>query len=163
MHTLMPQLAQSHASLKADICRRGSLYDILYGTPFCAVTMSLGPCEETTHHRDHKSKAAGACVVAPFGAFDPIQGVQIVLHEPKVVVQLNPGDLLFLSACITHETFHVDPQVQRSSLTLYTTEALLKWGKCDHRSLDDLPNEIPDAGSSTTAGAKSDHASNDRA
>lgn len=59
-------------------------------------------------HRDHANPVHLPCAVTPAGLYDYKKGGQLILHEPKLIIELRPGQtMLLLSACITHENVPV--------------------------------------------------------
>lgn len=83
-------------------------------------------------HRDAENLSYGICMVSAFGDFDWQNGGEIFLLEPRVVVQLRPGDLLmFPSASITHGNFALQERADeyRYSFTCYTAASLFQWVK----------------------------------
>ena len=80
-------------------------------------------------HRDSENLSFGICIVSAFGDFDWQNGGEVFLLEPRVVVQLRPGDLLmFPSASITHGNFSLTGGDQyRYSFTCYTAASLFQW------------------------------------
>lgn len=55
------------------------------------------------------------------------RGGHIILHEAKLVIRLNPGDIiLFPSACITHANLPISTHETRTSMVLYSTGGLFR-------------------------------------
>ncbi|KDQ06054.1 hypothetical protein BOTBODRAFT_121958, partial [Botryobasidium botryosum FD-172 SS1] len=78
-------------------------------------------------HRDYKNLAYGLCMLIVLGAFDYEKGGQLVLHELKLVIDLKPGDVLFLpSALITHQNLPIGEDETRFSITGYTAGGLFQ-------------------------------------
>ena len=99
-------------------------------------TCNLGPKTVTPMHRDSENLSYGLCVVSAFGDFDWQHGGELMLFEPKVIVQMRPGDsLIFPSAAITHGNLPLSskPGQTRYSLTHYTAGSLFQWVANDCR------------------------------
>lgn len=96
--------------------------------PFASIAANLGPQTVCYKHRDLKNKANGLCIVYVLGNFDYRRGGHIVLHEPRLVVEMRPGDALFIpSAAITHETVPIFEGELRYSIVIYTSGGLFRW------------------------------------
>lgn len=62
------------------------------------------------------------------GDFDGSLGGQLVLHEPRLVIHLRPGDIIFFpSACITHANLPIPAGQTRRSLVLYMAGGLVRY------------------------------------
>ena len=87
--------------------------------PFSGFVINLCTC--TIAHRDHGDLQL--CVVIPFGDW---KGGELCLHEPRLVFEAAPGDLIiFPSSDITHFNLHMTGT--RGSLVLQTDKALVAW------------------------------------
>lgn len=72
--------------------------------------------------------AWGWCVILVLGDFDPEKGGHVVLHEPKLILEVYPGDLVYIpSACVAHETIPIAEGETRYSVTWYTPSGLFQW------------------------------------
>lgn len=97
----------------------------------------MGPRTVCKPHRDAANLVYGWCVVWALGTFDFTLGGHIVLHEAKLIIELGPGDMIFLpSACITHENIPIQETEQRYSVTLYSAGHLFRYRDCGFRTLD---------------------------
>lgn len=62
------------------------------------------------------------------GDFDGSAGGQLVLHEPRIVIRLYPGDIIFFpSACITHSNLPLPEGQTRRSIVLYMSGGLVRY------------------------------------
>jgi hypothetical protein len=87
--------------------------------PFSSFVLNIHA--STQGHKDAKDKKF--CCVIPFGKW--VHG-QLVLHEPGIVLDLTPGDVvIFPSRHITHFNLHVDGV--RCSLTLFSDNHAQDW------------------------------------
>ncbi|KAG9016016.1 hypothetical protein FRB90_003839 [Tulasnella sp. 427] len=96
--------------------------------PFPTLTINCGRATICLPHRDSPNDAAGVCLDWILGRFDVASGGQLVLHEPRKILALDPGRvILFPSAIITHETIPIAPGEWRSGVTGYTPGGLLRY------------------------------------
>lgn len=103
--------------------------------PFAAITANLGPQTVCWPHQDIKNLANGACIILVLGAFNHRYGGHIVLHEPRLILEMKPGDAVYLpSAVITHETIPIQDGETRYSLVFYSAGGLFRWQDCASRS-----------------------------
>ncbi|KIO26192.1 hypothetical protein M407DRAFT_39023, partial [Tulasnella calospora MUT 4182] len=99
-----------------------------HSVPFASLTANLGPQTVCWPHQDTKNLSNGVCVVLVLGSFNYQYGGHIVLHEARLVVEMKPGDALFLpSAIITHETIPIQAEETRYSLVFYSAGGLFRW------------------------------------
>lgn len=98
------------------------------GVPWTACTCNLGPRTVCLSHRDTQDLAYSVSGMWIYGAFNGSNGGQLILHEPKLVIRLYPGDFfLFPSACITHGNLPLPPGETRRSLVFYMSAGLLRY------------------------------------
>ncbi|KAG8963807.1 hypothetical protein FRC00_004996 [Tulasnella sp. 408] len=103
--------------------------------PFAALTANLGPQTVCWPHRDIKNLANGICIVLVLGSFNHQLGGHIVLHEAALIVEMKPGEALFLpSAVVTHETIPIRSGETRYSLVFYSAGGLFRWQDCGSRT-----------------------------
>lgn len=80
------------------------------------------------NHRDIHNFLLAWCAVIAGGPFPYTEGGQLVLHEYKLIVELQPGQMcLFPSALITHCNIPIPKGKQRFSLTLYSPGGLYRY------------------------------------
>lgn len=90
-------------------------------TTFCGLTVNLGPHTVCCGHKHSGDPSTGIGANTSLGAFNGAKGGHLVLHEARLVVQLNPGEtLLFPTALFTHENIGIGPGEERFSLAAYT-------------------------------------------
>lgn len=103
--------------------------------PFAALTPNLGPQTVCWPHQDKKDLSNGVCVVLILGSFNHQFGDHIVLHEARLILEMKPGDALFLpSAVSTHETIPIQAGETRYSLVFYSAGCLFSWRDCASRT-----------------------------
>lgn len=98
--------------------------------PQASCSCNLGPHTVTPMHRDTENLSYGVCMVSAFGEFDPEEGGELFLYEPKVVCSMGEGDLLiFPSASITHGNLPLSSKEKqtRYSFTCYSAAGLFQW------------------------------------
>lgn len=96
--------------------------------PFPALTINAGRVTICYPHRDSPNDAAGICLDWILGAFDARSSGQLVLHEPRKILALEPGRaVLFPSAIITHETIPISEGEWRSGVTGYAAGGLWRY------------------------------------
>ena len=96
--------------------------------PFMASTVNLGPKTVTSPHFDGKNLATGLCGIMPFGPFDSSQGGHLCLHEPRLALEMAPGQVVLIpSAVICHSNLAILEGEKRYSITTYTTGHLFAW------------------------------------
>lgn len=110
-------------------------FDALFGLknsginlPFAAHTFNLGPQAICDMHKDHQNMREGWCPVFVVGDFDYTRGGHFVMREPKVILEVQPGDIvLFMSAAITHGNCGIFAGEERMSWTCYMSGHLMHW------------------------------------
>lgn len=113
--------------------------------PFAGVTANLGPQAVCWAHRDVKNLANGVCLVLVLGSFDHHYEGHIVLHEARLILEMKPGDALFLpSVIITHETIPIQPGETRYSIVFYSAGGLFRWQDCGSRTNTEFVATDPD-------------------
>jgi len=71
--------------------------------PFAALTINMRLQSVTDWHVDARNLVFGICCVVIFSQFDHRRHGHLILKEPKVVVELQRGDVFFLpSGCVTY-------------------------------------------------------------
>lgn len=96
--------------------------------PFPALTINAGRVTVCHPHRDSPNDAAGICLDWVLGSYDVRRGGQLVLHEPRKILALEPGRVvLFPSAIVTHETIPISPGEWRSGVTGYAAGGLWRY------------------------------------
>lgn len=118
--------------------------------PFAAVSVNFGPQTVCWNHLDLLNLAFGWCVILVLGKFDTARGGHIILHEPKLILEVCHGDIVFIpSAGIKHGTIPVEVTESRYSVTWYTAAAIFQWVVAGNRTLESLGKK---RGSKTTPG-----------
>lgn len=125
------------------------------GSSFAATTVNLGPQTASHKHRDVGNVGYGPCTDQAFGVFDYTKGGQVILHEPQLIIELRPGDvLIFPSACISHENIPIAENEERYSLIAYSAGALFLHRDQGFQSFESLRELDPDAATQHAAGGK---------
>ena len=109
--------------------------------PFAAITVNFGPHTICNWHRDFANLAWGWCIIIVLGSFDGTKGGHLVLEEPKIIMEVWPGCIVFLpSACITHRNVPLaDPDAEyRFSIVLYSAGGLFRWLALGNRTVTSL-------------------------
>lgn len=107
-----------------------------------AMTANAGPAVRTLFHTDPQNTSFSRCVVGATGNYDHKRSGLLVLKELKVIMEIAPGDVVFIpSAIVTHGNTAVAPGETRRSLTLYTAGALFRWVDADGRMLNELSRD----------------------
>lgn len=113
--------------------------------PFPTTTINVGPRTACVRHRDCKNLAFGLCLIIALGDFNHEEGGHLILHEPKIILEMKPGTAVLLpSAVITHENTPIGPNENRSSFTAYLAGDLAQFvenGCCTVKSLELSPAE----------------------
>lgn len=108
--------------------RKSHLRPLRPGLSWTSCTCNLGPQTVCKPHRDVEDWAVGISGQLVYSNFDGTRGGMLVLHEPKLVIRLYPGDIfLFSSACITHENIPIGETETRRSLVFYTSGGLIRY------------------------------------
>ena len=67
-------------------------------------------------------------MIAVLGDFDHRTSGHFIMHEPKVILEARPGDVIFMpSAAITHSNAGLKSYERRSSIVQYTSARLFSW------------------------------------
>lgn len=128
--TVAPRLRRFYARCHAAILEvYPDLPRISDSLPFAAVTVNFGPQTVLNLHRDWKNLAFGWCLLYILGDYDHTKGGHLILWELKLILEVRPGDLVFLpSACITHGNIPLaSADETRYSVAWYTAGGLFAW------------------------------------
>lgn len=121
--------------------------------PFSCVTVNFGPRTICFSHRDLLNLAWGWCVILVLGRFDCQKGGHIVLHEPKVILEVGHGDIVCIpSACIAHGNIPVGEGETRYSVTWYTPAGIFQWIAAGFRTLKSLATHVDGAAKGVPGG-----------
>lgn len=121
--TWFPALASYYDRLRDELHENGWIErDIFPALQFAAHTLNLGPLTACFWHRDKYNLSFGMCAVCPFGRFDHTRSGHLLLAQPKLMIELRPGDvILFPSAVVTHANLPLQPGDLRMSWVMYST------------------------------------------
>ncbi|KZV79080.1 hypothetical protein EXIGLDRAFT_596407, partial [Exidia glandulosa HHB12029] len=79
-------------------------------------------------HRDSRNYILGICPVLVLGKFNHETSGQFIMVEPKLVLELRPGDVfLLMSSIITHGTAPLRAGETRRSWTCFTAGGIFRW------------------------------------
>lgn len=144
-HRWFPDIHKTYQETIDEICKRDpSLQRPSAHSVFAGSTVNLGPQTVCDPHRDFLNFIFGLCLVVAFGDFDSEKGGHLILHEPKLIIRLRPGDMiLFPSGCITHSNMPIQPHETRGSLTSYTAGGLFRYKAQGYRTRSAWAEEDP--------------------
>lgn len=122
----MPAVRRCYRELNEQLMRHYRHLRLPYPrSSFAATTVNLGPQTIARRHTDCANVAWGTCTDSPFGNYDWTQGGQLILHGPRLILELRPGDTaLFPSACIELENIPIGKGETRYSIISYSAGAL---------------------------------------
>ncbi|KZV85178.1 hypothetical protein EXIGLDRAFT_571457, partial [Exidia glandulosa HHB12029] len=110
-----------------------------FNLPFAAHTFNLGPHVQCLLHRDSLNWPRGICPVIVFGNFDHTTSGQFIMVEPKVVLELQHGDVfIFLSSLLTHGNAPLREGEERMSWTCWMAGGLMRWIAAGHQLVNQL-------------------------
>lgn len=133
-----------HAQLYSEAQLRMHLLDNLLrqhlpNLQFAGVTINAGPKTVCHWHRDCRNLAFGVCCIGVFGDFNYKESGQLLLKELKLILQLAPGDLVFIpSAVITHRNMAIGQNETRQSIVFYSAGAMFRWVAQGHVTLGNM-------------------------
>ncbi len=129
LRTWYAELSQMYEQLQLRLLvEKVILDDIMEGSPFCATTVNFGPKAAMKIHRDSKNLIGGLCALVVLGSFNHKTSGHLLLHDLKTIIELRPGDIIFLpSAGIAHSNSPVKEWEDRSSIVQYTAGGLFRW------------------------------------
>lgn len=97
---------------------------------FPGLTVNFGGRVTSYRHRDSNNLACGVCAITPLGKFDHQRSAQLVLEEPKVVLEVPPMAVAFiLSASCTHSNLPLADGETRISFTQYAAGPLFRYAQ----------------------------------
>lgn len=145
-----PKLFEHYTTNQRRILAVNTVHDVLSkrwkDCPFAACSVNLGPRTICQRHKDLKNLAAGVCSITALGDFDWKKGGHLVLHELKLILELRPGDTIFLpSALIAHENIPIGWQECRNSIVLYSAGGLFRWADAGGQTLKEWSRADRDA------------------
>lgn len=145
--TWFPELWKSYKECIASLeAADPSLHRPSRASTFPAFTLNSGPQTVCWPHRDPNNLIYGLCLDWILGNFDPAKGGHLILHEPKLILQLAPGRIaLFPSACVTHENLPVADGETRYSVVGYAAGAFWRWIDAGFQTLEDWATEDMEA------------------
>lgn len=141
--TWFPHLASIYTEAQTHFLTIDALLSSLFpDLPFASNVFNFGPRAYTAKHRDFKNLISGFCAIVAFGNFDHTRSGQLVLHEANVVLEIRPGDVVFIpSALITHSNWPVAEGETRMSWTSFTAGGLFRWKIAGNRAVKSMPAE----------------------
>ena len=123
--------------------KANALKDFFPDVPFACLCLNLGGKATSSKHRDYQNLAFGVCAIGIFGDFDYYEGGQLVLYEPKVIIEARKGDVAFLpSATISHGNIRLAHDTdERYSLVMYTPGSNFRWLANGCRTVNSLSKQ----------------------
>jgi hypothetical protein len=98
------------------------------GLPFAGFTMNVDNMCICDPHVDGSNPAWGLCLICPLGKFDHTAGGHLILHDLKLVLELEPGSIALIpSALITHQNTPISLGEQCQAFTAYTPARMFQW------------------------------------
>ncbi|THH26573.1 hypothetical protein EUX98_g7615 [Antrodiella citrinella] len=137
LNTFFPKIALLYTVTQQRLAAEDMVINMFFpGSPFAAQSLNLATQSLAISHLDLQDLVFGLCAILPFGDFNPRRSAHIVLHEPKMIVELGAGDVfLFPSATIHHESIpmaHTDKDSTRQSMIFYSAGGLFRWVRQGH-------------------------------
>ena len=69
-------------------------------SPFAAQSLNTSNRSLAISHTDAKNLVFGICAIIPLGLFNAKTSAHLILIEPKVIIELRPGDVFFFPSAI---------------------------------------------------------------
>jgi hypothetical protein len=106
----------------------GELRKPFPGSVYPACSFNFGPNAWCYIHRDSLNVTNGYCAIHALGDYDPTTGGHLVLWDLKKAVEFPPGStVLIMSSLLFHSSLAVGPGEERSVMTQYCPEGLLRY------------------------------------
>ena len=123
---------------------------------FAAQSLNIDDQVLAIKHTDLMDLVFGICGILPLGDFNPRTSAQLVLEEPRLIIELRPGDIFFFpSATIHHYSIPMVSQDEtRQSMIFYSAGGLFRWVKQGFQTQTNMSPEEKAACESLEAGAK---------
>ena len=122
----------SHYKLTMDGLKR-TLPELSFPIPlsiFPGITVNFGGRVTTYRHRDINNLAYGICAVTPLGNFDHRTSAQLVLEEPKLVIEVPALATAFImSGPCTHSNLLLAPSESCISFTQYAAGPIFQFAQ----------------------------------
>lgn len=95
---------------------------------FPGMSVNFGGKVACYRHRDTNNLAYGICAITPVGRFDHTQSAQLVLEEPRLIVEVPAASTAFImSSCCTHSNLPLGPEEIRFSFTQYAAGPIFRY------------------------------------
>ncbi|TCD62358.1 hypothetical protein EIP91_006987 [Steccherinum ochraceum] len=128
------------AAMYSLALQRLAAKDVLRNTYFknCAfAACSVNLAEQTLadKHVDNRDFVNGICAILALGDFNPRTSAHIVLTEPRLIIELGPGDVFYFpSATIHHHSIPMrTAEETRKSMIWYSAGSLFRWVMQGHK------------------------------
>jgi hypothetical protein len=139
--TVAVHLAHKHDEIRKMMPTQ-SKYPHLVGSPFTTTTFNLGPKTVTQPHKDSGNLLYGLCVIFVAGDHQADRGGHLVLKEPRMVMELEAGDMVILpSALVTHWNTELTGDTVRRSIVFWTCGNSVRYYAMGKRLLKNLSVE----------------------
>jgi hypothetical protein len=108
--------------------RSPELWRPFKGSVYPSVAFNFGPNAWCYIHRDSLNVTNGYCAIQALGTYDHTAGGHLVLWDLKKAVQFPPGStVLIMSSLLFHSSLAVGPGEERSVMTQYCPEGLVRY------------------------------------
>ncbi|TCD64619.1 hypothetical protein EIP91_003853 [Steccherinum ochraceum] len=136
LDTWFPRLARLYTLNQRRVAAKDSLVNAFFpGCPFAAASLNLAEQVIAISHLDNQNLVFGVCAIFALGCFNPQTSAQLVLEEPRLIIELGPGDLIFFpSATIHHWNMPMASHEKRKSFIMYSAGGLFRWVKQGHKT-----------------------------
>ena len=123
--------------------RDSKLWKPFQGSVYPTCAFNFGPKAWCYIHRDGLNVTNGYCALQALGRFDPSKGGHLVLWDLKKAIEFPPGStVLIMSSLLFHSSLAVGPGEERSVMTQYCPEGILRYAnngmKTDKQLCQDL-------------------------
>ncbi|TCD60677.1 hypothetical protein EIP91_009711 [Steccherinum ochraceum] len=129
--TFFPRLARLYDLVQLRLyMENGILNSLFENCPFAAHAFNLGRQSLSTNHADVQNLVFGLCGILPLGRFDGRRSAQLILVEPRVIIELRPGDVFFFPSAIIHHRSAplASPDGEtRQCMILFSAGSLFRW------------------------------------
>ena len=133
--TWFPRLAKFYGDVASELFARNAILQTFFpGLQFCAAMLNLGERSASDWHVDSKNLAFGVCCIVAFGSFNHRTSAQIMLQEPKAIMELRRGDVFFCpSGSVTHRSAPIVGAGSRQVMVFYSAAGLFRWVNQGHK------------------------------
>lgn len=134
--TFQPRIARLYSTAKLRLkIIDGILDEFLSNLQFHAASLNVGNATVCDWHRDSRNLVWGICAVGAFGQFNHRTSAQLLLKEPRLIIELKRGGVVFFpSGSITHRNAPLAYESEtRKSMAFYASGSNFRWIAQGHR------------------------------